>query len=268
MNDTKKLVLLLIGSVALVAFAFWMITPLRSEGDLLSAIFGGGSTVIPGANVKVNELEIDLSKQYTAEIITSEGAFVVELFATNAPFTVSNFVGLSNSNFYDGSSFYRIVPGFIVQAGRNALGASSKEIVMDEINAESLGLEDITVGDATFLTTVYNENDKSTYAFSPGNLSKYRNYTVKKFYQSELGYLYRTDVTSVRAERWTVGMANSGPNTATSEFFIVTAPLPQGHIDGRYTIFGRVTSGFDVVLKIEANPADQISISDVRITER
>lgn len=265
MDDTKKLILLLVGAVILIVAAFWLITPLRSEGDLLSKMFGGGISVSePTATGP--ELTIDLTREYTVEVETSEGMFTMVLYDNNAPFTVNNFVELSNEGFYDGSKFHRIVPGFIIQAGRNSAGAASSEVVADEINADSLGLNDVTVAAAPWLTTVYNANDSATADFSPENLAKYKDYTVKEFFHEILGYTYRTDVTSVRAERWYVGMANSGPNTATSEFFVITASLPQRHLDGRYTIFGKVTDGFDVVQAIEAKPANSVTITDVTVT--
>jgi cyclophilin family peptidyl-prolyl cis-trans isomerase len=60
---------------------------------------------------------IDATKTYTAEIATSRGDFTVELDAALAPKSVNNFVFLARNKYYDGVSFHRIIPGFVVQAG-------------------------------------------------------------------------------------------------------------------------------------------------------
>jgi len=60
---------------------------------------------------------IDTSKQYTAIIETEKGNLVLELFAKDVPETVNNFVFLANEGFYDGSTFHRVIPGFMVQGG-------------------------------------------------------------------------------------------------------------------------------------------------------
>ena len=60
---------------------------------------------------------IDTSKQYTAIIETEKGNLVLELFAKDVPVTVNNFVFLADEGFYDGSTFHRVIPGFMVQGG-------------------------------------------------------------------------------------------------------------------------------------------------------
>ena len=62
-------------------------------------------------------MTIDTSKQYTATIETGKGNLVLELFASDVPLTVNNFVFLAREGFYNGTTFHRVMPGFMVQGG-------------------------------------------------------------------------------------------------------------------------------------------------------
>lgn len=62
-------------------------------------------------------MTIDASKQYTATIETEKGDLVLELFASDVPITVNNFVFLARDGFYDGTTFHRVIPGFVAQGG-------------------------------------------------------------------------------------------------------------------------------------------------------
>jgi peptidyl-prolyl cis-trans isomerase B (cyclophilin B) len=53
----------------------------------------------------------------TAEIITEKGTMRVEFYETDAPITVQNFVDLSKKGFYDGLTFHRVIPNFVIQGG-------------------------------------------------------------------------------------------------------------------------------------------------------
>jgi peptidyl-prolyl cis-trans isomerase B (cyclophilin B) len=53
----------------------------------------------------------------TAEIITEKGTMLVEFYEKDAPITVQNFVDLSNKGFYDGLTFHRVIPNFVIQGG-------------------------------------------------------------------------------------------------------------------------------------------------------
>jgi cyclophilin family peptidyl-prolyl cis-trans isomerase len=60
---------------------------------------------------------LDTSKAYTATFKTQRGDFTVELYADRAPRTVENFVNLARAGFYDGTTFHRVIPGFMAQGG-------------------------------------------------------------------------------------------------------------------------------------------------------
>jgi len=60
---------------------------------------------------------LDTSKQYAATFRTERGDFSVELYADRAPRTVENFVNLARAGFYDGTTFHRVINGFMAQGG-------------------------------------------------------------------------------------------------------------------------------------------------------
>lgn len=63
------------------------------------------------------EMTVDVTKNYTATIETTAGTMVVELFASEAPLTVNNFVFLARDGFYNDVIFHRVIPGFMIQGG-------------------------------------------------------------------------------------------------------------------------------------------------------
>jgi cyclophilin family peptidyl-prolyl cis-trans isomerase len=67
------------------------------------------------------------------------------------------------------------------------------------------------------------------------------------------GYQFEDEFNDRKVERGALAMANAGPNTNGSQFFIVTADSCPW-LDGKHTVFGRVTGGMDVVEAIEATP--------------
>jgi peptidyl-prolyl cis-trans isomerase B (cyclophilin B) len=87
------------------------------------------------------------------------------------------------------------------------------------------------------------------------------------------GYTFEDEFNEHRVERGALAMANAGPNTNGSQFFIVTtASAPW--LDGKHTVFGRVTNGMDVVDEISKvptgpndKPRDDVTIEKVELSE-
>jgi len=133
---------------------------------------------------------IDTSKQYTAIIETEKGNLVLELFASDVPVTVNNFVFLAREGFYDGTIFHRVISGFMAQGG----------------------------------------DPTGTGAGGPG-------------------YTFADEFTKHSHVTGALSMANAGPNTNGSQFFITYAP--QNHLDGKHSVFGQLIDGMDVLEAIE-----------------
>jgi peptidyl-prolyl cis-trans isomerase B (cyclophilin B) len=80
------------------------------------------------------------------------------------------------------------------------------------------------------------------------------------------GYTFEDEINPHKIERGKLAMANAGPNTNGSQFFIVTIDAAPW-LDGKHTVFGEVTEGMDVVDKIEGTDTDgrDKPVNDIRI---
>jgi peptidyl-prolyl cis-trans isomerase B (cyclophilin B) len=70
------------------------------------------------------------------------------------------------------------------------------------------------------------------------------------------GYVFEDEINEHKIVRGALAMANAGPNTNGSQFFIVTADAAPW-LDGKHTVFGRVSAGMEAVDAIEAAPTDE-----------
>ncbi|PIR41521.1 MAG: peptidylprolyl isomerase [Candidatus Yanofskybacteria bacterium CG10_big_fil_rev_8_21_14_0_10_46_23] len=166
----------------------------------------------------------DLPETIKATIRTKVGSITLDLYPQVAPKTVANFLNLASTDFYAGTTFHRVVSGFVIQGGdplskdadpSNDGTGGPGYVFEDEINPQSLGL------------------------------------SASQIAQLEAsGYVYDGSLESIPMKAGVIAMANSGPNTNGSQFFIVTEK-DQPHLDGRHTVFGRVTAGLDVARAIQ-----------------
>lgn len=192
-----------------------------------------------------------------AVIKTSMGEIEVDLLGQNAPLTVGNFVKLAKDGTYNGTTFHRVITDFMIQGGdplskdpataaKAGTGGPGYQF-KDEINADS-----------------YPELAKKLKdAVDPSQLSQLppqaQDMTIKQYYEAT-GYQYATDIQSIPLERGVLAMANAGPNTNGSQFFIITAAQGTPYLNGKHTPFGRVTKGMEVadaISKVERDSNDK-----------
>ncbi len=144
---------------------------------------------------------------------TTEGKFKIKLFPDKAPNTVANFVGLADGSktgkpFYNGTTFHRVIPDFMIQGGC----------------------------------------PQGTGTGGPGY--KFADEFHPTLRHNKAGYL---------------SMANAGPNTNGSQFFVTVAATPW--LDNKHSIFGEVVEGYDVVEKISKVPRGSMDrpVKEVKI---
>jgi peptidylprolyl isomerase len=172
-------------------------------------------TVIPMQFSTPPPMQINVNKQYFATIKMAKGGeFVIQLYPDKAPITVNNFVFLAGKGFFNGTTFHRVLEGFMAQGGDptgTGTGGPGYSFV----------------------------NEKNDLSFDkPG----------------------------------VVAMANAGPDTNGSQFFIMFGPY--GLSEDDYTIFGQVISGMDVVNGLTRRDPQQNptyagdAIESITITEK
>ena len=141
------------------------------------------------------ELQIDNDRTYEVTIHTAKGDIVMELDPALAPVTVNHFVVNARNGFYDGLTFHRVVPGFVIQGG----------------DPEGTG-------------------------------------------RGGPGYKFADEPVQGEYTLGAVAMANAGPDTNGSQFFICIEDCRRS-LDPLYNLFGHVTSGIEV--------AQGIAVGDV-----
>ena len=94
----------------------------------------GGKEVIANKTVDENKEVETMAKNPIVVFETDRGTFEAEIFTNKAPITGNNFIGLVKKGFYDGLTFHRVEPGFVVQGGDpkgDGTGGSDKTIPLE-----------------------------------------------------------------------------------------------------------------------------------------
>lgn len=206
---------------------------IAATNNILVPIFNGSGLLDNQFN-QAPEFNINTNLDYVAHVDINYGRITIDLFEKTAPQNVNNFVYLANNGYYTKTKFHRLVPDFLIQGGdRNTLNSDLTDdgkgrpgyLIEDETNWDSL---DLPQERRTVLT--------------------------------ELGYKNKEGLETPRFERLMVGMANGGPNTNGSQFFILINQANDGRLrelDGRYTPIGKIEAGHNVIDTIS-----KISVDD------
>jgi len=266
------------------------------------------SAVLPLCSADFNRSAMEDESRPVCRISTNLGNIDIELFDDEAPETVSNFIGLATGtreftdpktgrkktgNFYDGLIFHRVIEEFMIQGGCPlGTGTGSPGYTFeDEINADSLGLDEAPAfddqGRPSPLLGLRSQEDFSRLIVIPltrqmgistqaeldrrlpevqqriGELS------LKDVFELQ-GYRYSTARGSHPPDRGVIAMANSGPDTNGSQFFINL--VDTSWLAGKHTVFGRVIDGMDVVDALGAvetdganKPLKRVTIESIRL---
>jgi peptidyl-prolyl cis-trans isomerase A (cyclophilin A) len=225
-----------------------------------------------------------------AVIETSKGTITVELYRHAAPNTVGNFISLARGEkefididgkrvkrpYYDGLIFHRVIPNFMIQGGDikgDGTGGPGYQFA-DEINAKALGLDKIKVSSSSMAmqevqqvarNEVFkklniksqadlNAKKKEAEALFAAEQKKWKDKSLEELYTAR-GITYTPNLESESNTRGSLSMANAGPNTNGSQFFI--SVVDNTYLDGKHTVFGRVLSGLEVADEISKVDRDQ-----------
>ncbi len=227
------------------------------------------------------KMTTDLTKTKQIVIMkTNQGDIQLELWPDMAPKTVANFIKLSKEKFYNGTYFHRVIPDFMIQGGdpntkdttRTNDGQGSPGYTFEdetyimgapitgEIKDDATALQVFTDILVPYLRA--NTTPDTVLVNIANACGKMQSGEPLKAHPIEF-YLEKTGTKDMRKKELKAKvlygelcMANSGPNTNGSQFFIVTAKDGTPWLDGKHTVFGKVTAGMDIVLKIQALPKD------------
>ena len=187
-----------------------------------------------------------IQKQYfTAQnpVATMEvenyGTVKIELYPDYAPETVANFIALANNGFYDGLTFHRTIPDFMIQGG-DPNGDGSGNATLRDLGEDSDDEYTIT---GEFIANGDNDNtlkhERGVISMARGDYSNYSS-----------------------------TLATEGYNSASCQFFITTTDQ-SANLDGLYAAFGKVTEGMDVIdaiSNVEVETRDSTS-ADSELTQ-
>ena len=213
---------------------------------------------------------IDIQNPVATVEVEGYGTIKIELYPDKAPNTVTNFIRLANRGFYNGTTFHRTMPDFVIQGGAKNGDATASpdlsdiydldavlddknlfETILEEFYDGEYTLEDDTVIESYAQMKNYikeNENGKSQFdTFLDQEYTIAGEFIANGDYENNLKHDEGV-ISMARSDYSTWGYLEEGYNSAGCQFFITTAD--SSSLDGAYAAFGQVIEGMDVVNEI------------------
>lgn len=235
----------------------------------------------PNAEEQAADTQEDIKDAELKAIMkTNKGDIHLELWPTLTPKTVQNFVKLAEEDFYNGIYFHRVIPDFMIQGGdpntkdgdRSNDGTGGPDYRFEDecytegealsgaITTEALAMRVWSEMIVPYMQSTPNPDPEIADVVNKVQSQQNGQPIMAKsleFFQQKTGRGPLTNRTLIHPVAYgTLCMANSGPNTNGSQFFIVTKEGGASWLDGKHTVFGKVTAGMDVVHAIEQLPRD------------
>ena len=211
---------------------------------------------------------------------TTYGNIDLELWPDIAPNTVDNFVKLARQGFYNGIYFHRVIPDFMIQGGcpntkdddrtndgQGGPGYTFEDECFDVNNPITGEITDDGIANQVWekiiIPYMNSGKDPQQDIFEIVKAVQQQN-SLQPLKENPVSFYQKrtkidTPILKLGAKNLygSISMANAGPNTNGSQFFIITKKDGTPWLDGKHTVFGQVSAGMDVVHKIEGLPRDR-----------
>ena len=218
------------------------------------------------------KVTLDIPNPVATMEVEGFGTIKVEFYPDKAPNTVANFIRLANRGFYNGSTFHRTMPNFVIQGGSKGGDATLSPELSDIYDLDTVLNDKDTF--ESILEQYYDNkytlsDDAKTVITSYSELKKYleEHENDKSGFENFLNKAYNISgefiangynennlkhekgvISMARSDYSTYGYTQEGYNSAGCQFFIMTET--NSSLDGIYSAFGKVIEGMDVVEKI------------------
>jgi peptidyl-prolyl cis-trans isomerase A (cyclophilin A) len=259
--------------------------PLKRNCIIIAAVAALCTFTVCGKSK--GDTSMNEASRQIVEMKTSMGTMKIQLFNDLAPKTVDNFLGLAAGTkewtdpktgkkvtrpFYNGLIFHRVIKDFMIQGGcplgtgtggpgytfeDECYSTNDAAKIEGKIESEEIAVRIFNEMLVPYLRSTQNPDQELLAIVKECQLKQSGQPIMREpveYYMKKTGrteYLYSKGKLKASVDYGTLCMANSGPDTNGSQFFIVTKKDGCAWLNGKHTVFGKVIEGMDVAVKIQ-----------------